>query len=256
MEKTFKLITADKNKIPIIHAKRGGDRLIVASHGISSEKTEENLYRRFIEKLPPNYDVLLFDFRGHGDSKLRPIEVTIAGEVLDLMTVFNWARAQNYSSIDHIATSFGASIALLAVDGYRLRFLRKTVFWNPVINYRNTFTESTVEWGQSYFDQKRIEELSIRSFTQIAESKFRISALMTQELLLLHPERVMWPSSTPLLILHGDSDTLVPVSDAQSYARANKARIKIFKGIDHGFEDAEEEAISTTISWLKDEKVD
>jgi pimeloyl-ACP methyl ester carboxylesterase len=194
MENTFKLTTADKHRIPVIHARRGGERLVAASHGITSEKTEEGLYKRFIKLLPPSYDVLLFDFRGHGDSKMRSTEVTIAGEVLDLMTVFNWAREQKYSSIDHVATSFGASIALLAVDGYRLNFLRKTVFWNPVINYWSTFIESTVEWAQSYFDQERIEELSTRPFTKITDSKFRISALMTQELLLLHPERVVWPA--------------------------------------------------------------
>jgi len=251
--KKLNLISADKTPVPAIHFRRGGVRLIVASHGITAEKTEGGLYNRLIEQLPPDYDAVLFDFRGHGDSPLSSIDVTIAGELLDLMAVFNWARAQNYSSIDYVATSFGASIGLLAVDAYGLEILRKVAFWNPVISYRNTFINSTVEWGKEFFNQKNVYELSSRPFTKIVEEKFRISALMTQELLLLHPERVKWPTSIPLLILHGDSDSLVPVDDAKRYAHDNGAKLKIFEGVDHGFEHATNEAILYTILWLQDE---
>jgi pimeloyl-ACP methyl ester carboxylesterase len=252
-EKKLRLRTADRNVVSATHVSRGGTRLIVASHGITAERTEGGLYFRFIDQLPSNYDAVLFDFRGHGKSSQSPIKVTIAGELLDLMTVFNWARDQGYSTIDYIATSFGASIGLLAIDAYGLEFLRKIVFWNPVINYRNTFINSKVEWAKDFFDQKSVYELSIRKFTKITDETFRISALMTQELLVLHPENVKWPKSIPLLILHGDSDTLVPVEDANNYARENGAKIKILEGVDHGFENLTDEAIRFTVSWLKDE---
>jgi pimeloyl-ACP methyl ester carboxylesterase len=249
----LRLYSADKNVVPATHIKRGGTRLIVASHGITVERTEGGLYDQFIERLPPAYDAVLFDFRGHGKSSLSSIKTTITGELLDLMTVFNWARDQGYSTIDYIATSFGASIGLLAIDAYGLEFLRKVVFWNPVINYRNTFINSTVEWAKEFFDQKSIYELSVRQFTRISDEKFRISALMTQEMLVLHPEKVKWPTSLPLLILHGDSDTMVPVKDAEHYASENGVKIKVLKGVDHGFEHLTDEAIHFTVSWLRDE---
>ena len=111
MNEKLRLRAVDDTEIPALHIKRNGKYLLIASHGITSEKTEEGLYERFVELLPASYDAILFDFRGHGESNLDSMEVTITGELLDLMAVFHWARKQNYSAIDHVATSFGASIA-------------------------------------------------------------------------------------------------------------------------------------------------
>ena len=252
MKEKLRIRAVDDTEIPALHIKRGGKYLLIASHGITSEKTEEGLYERFVELLPASYDAILFDFRGHGESNLDSMKVTIAGELLDLMAVFRWARKQNYSAIDHVATSFGSSITLLAVSAYGLVFLRRVAFWNPVISYQNTFINGTPEWGKTFFNQTTKDELADRAYTQISDSKFRISAQMTQELLLLHPENVRWPESIPLFVLHGDQDTLVPVSDAKAYARANNARIKILEGVDHGFDHRANEAMQLTASWLQE----
>lgn len=251
MLNAFTLTSADLNKVPVHLIKRGGRRLVIASHGITSEKTEDGLYTKFAGRLPEEFDTALFDFRGHGASELSTEQTTIAGEVLDLMTVFNWARTQPYLSIDHVATSFGASISLLALSAYRLEFLRRVAFWNPVTNYQNTFIDGTREWGRTFFNQASTDELSVRQFTTITDTSFHISALMTQELLLLHPEEVKWPSSIPLFILHGDKDSLVPVSDAREYARRNNAKITILHGVDHGFDHLVDEAMQLTASWLE-----
>jgi pimeloyl-ACP methyl ester carboxylesterase len=252
MRERFGIFAADRVEVPALHFRRGGKKLLVASHGITSEKTEEGLYERFVEQMPLDYDALLFDFRGHGDSSLDSMEVTIAGELLDLMAVFHWAQKKGYSAIDHVATSFGASITLLAASAYGLPFLRKVAFWNPVVSYRNTFIAATVEWGKTFFDQAAIGDLADRPYTRISESQFYISARMTQELLLLHPENVEWPSSVPLLILHGSNDTAVPVSDSTEYASRNKAHINILEGVDHGFDAKAQEAIQLTLAWLRE----
>ncbi|MGY8632576.1 alpha/beta hydrolase [Bradyrhizobium sp. 14AA] len=250
MNEKKEILAADQNPIPALHIRRGGKRLMVASHGIDSEKTESGLYLRFAELLPKDYDLLLFDFRGSGDSSLDSMGMTVAGALLDLMAVFNWAREQKYSTLEHIATSFGASITLLAASVYDLSFLRKAVFWNPVISYQNTFIQGMPEWGRTFFNQRRTDELSRRPYTKITDSEFKISPLLTQELLLLNPEKVAWPKTIPLLIVHGSNDTLVPVSDAQDYGQRNGVRVEVLSGVDHGFDHKEREAIDLTISWL------
>ena len=74
---------------------------------------------------------------------------------------------------------------------------------------------------------------------------------MTQELLVMRPDLVTWPSSIPLLVIHGDSDTLVPVEDAISYAKENDTiELVILKGVDHGFDNLVDDAINKTIVWL------
>jgi pimeloyl-ACP methyl ester carboxylesterase len=223
------------------------------SHGITTEKTEEGIYTRFAQDvLPPQFDTLAFDFRGHGESTMPSVEVTIAGEILDLMAILRWAREQNYRTLSHLATSFGSSITLLTASIYDLTFLSAVVFWNPVVNYRNTFIDAKVEWGKTFFDQKKVEELAYRPFIRIPETDFSISARMTQELLLMKPEATKWPRKVPLLIVHGDKDTLVPFEDAKAYAKAQNPQAKFvsMRRVDHGFDDNIEEVMTLTQNWL------
>lgn len=115
MRKQPEIIAADGQVVPAIHYNSGRDGLVILSHGITTGKEEDGTYTHFAEEvLGPHFDSVRFDFRGHGDSKLPPKDMTIAGEVLDLMAVFRWARENGYKTVSHLATSFGASITLLA----------------------------------------------------------------------------------------------------------------------------------------------
>lgn len=245
-----KIIAADGHEIAAVHHARGGKRLLIASHGIDSEKTEGGLYENLIHNLPEDYDGLLFDFRGHGDSPRLSSEATIAGEMLDLMAVFDWARERGFRRIDHTATSFGASITILAVDAYDITFLNRVVFWNPVVDYRKTFTNAEEEWGRSFFNQRDTWELSRRAFTTIKDSDFHISALMTQEMLVIEPQLKRWPKKIPALIFHGDRDTAVPFSATKAYAEENQISLIAVRGADHGFDDQAGEVIRQTSKWI------
>ncbi len=245
--------SADGHKISAIHYKRNAPNLLIASHGITTEKTEDGILAQLAEHvMPPEFDTVIFDFRGHGDSPMPVSEVTVSGEILDLMAILRWAKRQEYQKISHLGVSFGASITLLAASVYDLKFLSSVVFWNPVVNFWNTFIEAQVDWGQEYFDQKNIEELSDRPFTKIPETGFFFSATMTQELLLMQPQATKWPDIVPLLILHGSKDTLVPFQDSQSYARVNQpnAECIILDDVDHGFDDKIDEAMKITKNWF------
>ena len=253
MQHEFSVNAADGHEIPVIHFKNRASSLLIMSHGITTEKTEEGIYTQFAETvLPPEFDAVSFDFRGHGQSRMSSLEMTVAGEILDLMAIFKWAKNQDYRAICHLGTSFGASITLLALSAYDLTFLTSVVFWNPVVNYRNTFINAKVEWAQEFFDQKEIDELAYRSFTKIPETDFAISPQLTQEFLLMRPEATPWPAKIPLLILHGDHDTLVPFDDAVGYVEANRPQADLIRlhGVDHGFDDKIGEAMQMTKDWL------
>jgi len=246
---------ADGHILPTIHYKHGARKLVVASHGITSEKTEGGIYTTFAESiLASNFDVLLFDFRGHGDSPISSKDTTVSGEILDLMAVFRWARAQGYSSIQLVAASFGASILLLAASQYDIKFLTSVVLWNPVISYETTFIRASVSWGRTFFDQTETDELAYRVETWIPDSSFAISAQMTQELLFFHPELTVWPWQVPLLVFHGSSDTLVPWQDAKNYVdrcvSSSHMEFNLVSGVDHGFEDQLQSVMCNTSNWL------
>ena len=226
------------------------------SHGITTDKEEDGLYTEFAESLlAPSFDSIRFDFRGHGESRVPSEQTTVAGELLDLMAVVKWARESGHRKIFHLATSFGASVTLLALSRFSFNDLSAVVFWNPVIDYHNTFIEPKVEWAREFFDQKEETELAYRAGTKVSETDFVIGPLMTMELLLLHPEQTIWPSSPPLLIIHGDADTCVPFSDAEEYMIRNHDSVTLHRvpGVDHGFDDKIQDVCQQTVQWFEEQ---
>lgn len=251
MEKA--LTAADGHRIRNVFHSCGSRDLLILAHGIDTEKDEGGIFSRFAEEvIGDTFDSIRFDFRGHGQSNIKPIETTISGEILDLMAVLGWASSQAYDGLQIVAASFGASITLLALMGFDLSSVQSIVMWNPVINYRNTFIESTVEWGREFFNQSSVNELAIRSFTPIPESNFKISPRMTVEMLILHPEQAARNLSKPFLVIHGSNDTMVPASDARSFCidAGRPSAYQEIPGVDHGFEDKIEMVYSLTRSWL------
>ena len=169
------------------------------------------------------------------------------------MAVMKWARASDHRKIFHLATSFGASVTLLAALRLSFADLSAVVFWNPVINYRNTFIKPKVEWASEFFDQKSEEELAFRPGTTISDSDFVIGPAMTMELMFLTPERTDWPPGVPLLVIYGDADTSVPFSDAEEYAEINSPIVNLvaIQGADHGFDSAIGDVVEQTLRWFQ-----
>ena len=251
----IEITAADGHVVPNNAVLQGSDSLVVMSHGITTGKDEDGLYTEFAEQvLAPLFDSIRFDFRGHGESAIPSNQATVAGELLDLMAVMKWARESGHRKIFHLATSFGASVTLLALSRFSFNDLSAVVFWNPVISYRNTFIHPKVEWAREFFDQKTEEELAYRTGTKVPETEFVIGPQMTVELLLLAPEQTTWPPSLPLLIVHGDADTCVPFSDAEEYVTRNSDHVTLHRvpGVDHGFDDKIQDVFQQTVQWFKE----
>lgn len=228
------------------------EKLVILSHGITTGKDEEGIYSHFAEAvLSPTYDSVRFDFRGHGESVLPTEQVTIAGEMLDFMAVVKWAHDQGYKQLYNVASSFGASITLLSIANFSFAQFRAMAFWNPVVSYVNTFIRPTVPWAREFFDQKNETELAYRKGIKITETEFTIGPKMLMELLSLHPDATVWPSSLPLLIAHGDKDSAVPYKDSSEFCSRNKnCKLTTIPGADHGFEGSIEKVYKVTLDWL------
>ncbi len=247
------LRAADQNEVPATHVTHGSDRLVILSHGITSNKDEGGIYTRFVDEfLSPGFDSIRFDFRGHGDSRMSSRDVTIAGEILDFMAVLQWARAQKkYRQLYHVTASFGCSITLLCAARFDLGCFARVAFWNPVVDYDHTFIHSTVPWGKTFFNQARTDELACREGTPIPQTSFTIGPRMTMEMLHLRPQETIWPKAVPLLVLHGDQDHLVPHADAMDYCKRNKGvAFRTIAGADHGFGAQIATVYEATRSWL------
>ncbi len=102
------LLTPDKHKIAFDHYRAGHSKLIIIAHGFYNSK-DAVVLQRLAESLLDEYDVFMFDFRGHGKSS--GLFTWISKEGQDLKTVLDHLD-QKYAKTGILAFSMGGSIAI------------------------------------------------------------------------------------------------------------------------------------------------
>jgi len=102
------LITQDRQKISYEHALNNHDRVVVIAHGFYNSK-DAVLLQELKNSLLDEYDVFMFDFRGHGKS--GGLFSWISNEGRDLKAVLDYIEGK-YKKTGMIAFSLGASVAI------------------------------------------------------------------------------------------------------------------------------------------------
>lgn len=106
----FTAETADGVPIAGIHLDRSDtDLLVIYAHGFLSNKNHR-VVPRFVELLSERFDVMAFDFRGHGES--GGLCSFCDGELLDLDAVVQYARGFGYQKIVTVGSSMGGATVI------------------------------------------------------------------------------------------------------------------------------------------------
>lgn len=108
------LATSDRAKIAYRHYNCGHDKVIIIVHGFYNSK-DAVILKRLAENLYADYDVFMFDFRGHGKSS--GLYSWTSKEGKDLEAVLDYIDGK-YKKIGMIAFSLGGNVAInnLAYD--------------------------------------------------------------------------------------------------------------------------------------------
>jgi len=225
---------------------------VIQAHGITADMDEGGMFVRLAENLARSgFNVIRFSFRGHGKSGGTQRGVTIAGEMLDLESVFEYAMANLESPFSIVAASFGAVSACLLLN-YMSEKLKALVLWNPVLDLHKTFVHPTLPWGRRNFGRESIQQLKSQGYL-LLDGVFEIGRVLYEEMKLYNPYEYFINSTTPSIIIHGDMDSYVPY-DVSRVASQRHPRCKLFtiEGSDHGFDSREKEdkAIEITTEWL------
>lgn len=102
------LLTSDKHKISYDHYEYGHKAVVIIAHGFFTSK-ESVLLKKLKDGLSDSYDIIMFDFRGHGKSS--GLFSWTAKEQKDLDAVLEYAKA-SYERIGLIGFSLGAAISI------------------------------------------------------------------------------------------------------------------------------------------------
>ncbi len=89
---------------------RNSDKLIIIAPGFFNSK-QALLMKDLAQSLNDNYDAMIVDFRGHGQSK--GWFYWTSKEYLDLLAVFEYAK-QHYKKVGLVGFSLGAATSLIA----------------------------------------------------------------------------------------------------------------------------------------------
>jgi pimeloyl-ACP methyl ester carboxylesterase len=216
--------------LPARQVPPGRPRLVILAHGLMKSMQHHNMVR-LAELLRARFDVLTFDFAGHGHSTgLAELSYSRAGD--SLRCVLAQARALGYRRIGVIGYSLGAAAALLTAS--------QGAGWDAVVSvccpgdYPRQLLgcDRWVTWPWSWWA--------------------RLMGMRAAPLWRLEP----WPiayvarvAPTPLLVVHHGLDTLVRRAESEALFAAAQAP-KDYLYVPYALHDSPLASASPIIDWL------
>ncbi|MBU0578240.1 lysophospholipase [Patescibacteria group bacterium] len=219
--------------------------MVLWLHGITVNKDEYlNFFSDGAKYLYDyGFDSLRFDFRGHGESSGTSLDFSISGQMLDIESVIDYLFTyykKNELRINLVGCSFGAPPAIYSALRYP-DIVQGITLIAPVLSYKRTFINPETDWAQSIFNKKTLSKLSKTNKLYVNDD-FPISAGLVEEMRLIEPDLALKQVKQDIVILHGDSDTMVPFSVSRDIADSSpRIRLVSFRNMDHGFTDIDDE---------------
>lgn len=238
-EEKFFFKTSDGLKLCGILSKpqKETEKCIVLCHGITVDKEEGGIFTELAHKLcSDGFAVFRFDFRGHGESEGESINMTIAGEELDLEAAVKFLQERGYKEFGILGASFaGGAVSFFASNHPKI--VKALTLWNALIDYDSLINPVT-DWGKKYWGKGVFDRVEKFGFTEIGSSRFKVGKKLMNEIRALQPWDELLKVNVPILFIHGDKDSHVPHDDSRKYAAMmQNANLVTIKGADHGFHD-------------------
>ena len=225
---------------------------IVMLHGFTGHKSEAHRLFVHVARALCNagYIVLRFDFRGSGDSDGEFEDMTVPGEVSDAARAVDFISELDMADpkkIGVIGLSMGGRVAaILASKDKRIKF---------VILYSAALT-SLKEKFLKGLGKEDLEKLERGEAVHIGNGWYLKKGFF-ETVDSPVPLEVLDKIKVPVLIIHGDSDKVVPLDGAiKGYEMLknlnDRNELYIIKGGDHVFTRKEhtQEVIEKTLEWL------
>jgi pimeloyl-ACP methyl ester carboxylesterase len=215
---------------------------VILCHGMESDKNSEKLIYLGRELAKQGILALRFDFSYVGESGGKFEDITYSGEVDDLSAAYALIQSRWPGKIAIFGSSMGGTVALLFAA--REPSVAALVTLAPPLHPENFPKRMlTAAQRQAWREQ---------GFTLYNGRRLNVSLLDDLERLNV-PESAQ-RVTCPVLILHGDSDEVVPVEEALELHNGlpNSTRLSIVKGADHRLSDptAMQRALGESLDWL------
>jgi len=212
------VMTKDNKRIAFVHVKGGHSKVVIIAHGFYNNK-DTFLFKKMTGAFSKEYDVIVFDFRGHGKSS--DVFTWTALEQNDLRAITAYAKESHYEKIGVIGFSLGAAIALIEASCHQ--------GIDSVIAVSAPANLGSINYH--FWEKEMWEDLKLNFGSKGVGKGVKLGSLALRK---VRPcDIVDKISPTPVLFLHGEKDWLVKLSHSQRLfikAKEPKALIIIKDG--------------------------
>lgn len=207
--------------------------VVIISHGFSSSKESKLAVELQNELNKAGLGTLRYNYYGHGqlyckDSKYTVTkDVTLTKCVNSLKAAISFVRSRGNYDIGLVGSSFGGLISLIAASQDSM--MHELALKSPV-------TEPVEFWKKRLGDKKiqKWKEEGVMHYDACGEN-FELSYDFWEDLQTYDTLELAKNIDCPILIVHGDSDTVVPIKQSQDLAKIVNSEVKVVKGANHDY---------------------
>lgn len=221
-----------------------GGPLLLLCHGMESTRggtKQQAIVERFV---PMGFTVLRFDFSYVGESEGGFSDMTVSGEVDDVLGALDFIGDFGSSLVVLVGSSLGGAVALLAAA-------------HAATSVDAVATIAAV--GDASLFTDRLSAADVRAWRSTDRRDWGdgryLRASFLDDVERLDIAGALSRVVQPLLLMHGESDDVVPPSHATliASASAGETRVVTFPGVGHRFEEpgALDALLDTLEEWLK-----
>ena len=217
------------------------NKAIIICHGFTSGKDRERHIKNAQTLHQAGFVVIRFDFGGCGKSEETLI--TVDGQIQDLNSIISFLEDKNYTQIAIVAESLGGLIASKAYS----EKITSIVFWAPVTDRKDSILEEfIIKKNESIVNKGGSIEFSKRGKVHFIPEKY------FQERANVNQEQLMTNVQCPVLIIHGNKDTTVPLEMSVCAIKylSKESKLEIIDQMDHTFVGFEDKIIELTLDWI------
>lgn len=228
MERTA-ILSHDKLRIPCKIYEPGFsdvDQVLIGIHGFSGDKESSLLGAVAEEMFFYKTAMITFDFPGHGESPVFPLDITLHSCLESLLAVAEYARElfPGVEKFGIFASGFGAYVALLAMDDLTAALGQlKIVLRSPSVRMSDSFLVMARNSEEDFLKKGRVD-CGYGRRMEIPYSFYED----------LRAHNAMADYDMPMMVLHGEQDDVVRMEDIEYFRLLNgKSRLVIIPEATH-----------------------
>lgn len=234
------LYTKDGQTIAFDYHQGGNKQIVILAHGFYNNK-DVYLFKNIAQEFAKYYDVISFDFRGHGKSS--GLFRWTSDEFNDLSAVLDYVKEQDYDKIGVIGFSLGAVVTL--IEASRNKLIDSVIavsapfdFWR--INFH-------------FWEPEMLNDLKLNLSVRGKGKFIRPGNPLAKKIKPIDIVEAVSP--TPIYFIHGANDWIIkPEHSQRLFEKAKEPKkLLIMDNVGHAekiFDDKPEEFINECCQWF------